>query len=215
MARAPSNRRSVGKTTAQAGRRAPNQLRIVGGRWRGLRIDFPDIEAIRPSPDRVRETLFNWLQTHISGARCLDLFAGSGALGIEALSRGASAVTFVDREPRVGRHLTQTLQRLGATGATVKTEDATRFLERTPAPFELVFLDPPFASTLLSSVFARLAQGWLAPEAHIYVECAADVPLPPLSSDWSVYRSKQAGQVGYHLLRVTTARIRSAEEVLP
>lgn len=215
MARVPSKRRAVGKTTAQAGRRPPNQLRIVGGRWRGLRIDFPEVEAIRPSPDRVRETLFNWLQTSISGARCLDLFAGSGALGIEALSRGASAVTFVDREPQVGRHLTQALQRLGATGATVKTEDAVRFLERTPQPFDLVFLDPPFASTLLQPVFARLPQGWLAPEAHIYVECRSDVPMPPLSPGWSVYRSKQAGQVGYHLLRVTTARIRSAEEVLP
>ena len=93
MPRAPSNRRPVGKTTA----REPNRLRIVGGRWRGRIIDFPAIEAIRPSPDRVRETLFNWLQQHIAGARCLDLFAGSGALGIEALSRGASAVTFVDR----------------------------------------------------------------------------------------------------------------------
>lgn len=215
MARVPSNRRPVGKTTAPAGRRPPHQLRIVGGRWRGMRIDFPDVDAIRPSPDRVRETLFNWLQTHISGARCLDLFAGSGALGIEALSRGASAVTFVDREPQVGRHLTQTLQRLGATGATVKTEDATRFLERTPEPFDLVFLDPPFASTLLRAVFARLPQGWLAPEAHIYVECPVDSSLPPLAAGWSVYRSKQAGQVGYHLLRVTTARIRSAEEVLP
>jgi 16S rRNA (guanine966-N2)-methyltransferase len=214
MARVPSNRRPVGKTPARAGR-SPNQLRIVGGRWRGMRIDFPDIQAIRPSPDRVRETLFNWLQTYIPGARCLDLFAGSGALGIEALSRGASAVTFVDREPQVGRHLTQTLQRLGAIGASVKTEDASRFLERTPQPFDVVFLDPPFASTLLPAVFARLPQGWLAPEAHIYVECPADVPLPPLSSGWSVYRSKQAGQVGYHLLRVTTAHIRSAEEVLP
>jgi 16S rRNA (guanine966-N2)-methyltransferase len=214
MPRAPSKRRPVGKTTAQAGE-APNRLRIVGGRWRGMRIDFPAIEAIRPSPDRVRETLFNWLQTHISGARCLDLFAGSGVLGIEALSRGASSVTFVDREPQVGRHLTQTLQRLGATDATVRTEDALRFLERAPQPFDVVFLDPPFASTLLQAVFAKLPQGWLAPDAHIYVECAADAPLPPLSPGWTVYRSKQAGQVGYHLLRVTTARIGSAEEVLP
>lgn len=214
MPRAPSKRRPVGKTTAPAGQ-APNRLRIVGGRWRGMRIDFPPIEAIRPSPDRVRETLFNWLQTHISGARCLDLFAGSGALGIEALSRGASAATFVEREPQVGRHLTQTLQRLGATGATVETQDALRFLERTPQLFDVVFLDPPFASPLLQAVFSKLPQGWLAPDAHIYVECRSDVPLPPLSPGWTVYRSKQAGQVGYHLLRVTTARIRSAEEVLP
>jgi 16S rRNA (guanine966-N2)-methyltransferase len=185
--------------------RQPNRLRIVGGRWRGTRIDFPAIAAIRPSPDRVRETLFNWLQTRIVGARCLDLFTGSGALGIEALSRGAAEVTFVDREPQVGRHITQTLQRLSATGATVQVEDATRFLGRAPSRFDVVFLDPPFASTLLQSVFDRLPQGWLAEDAYIYVECPADVTLPPLPTGWTVYRSKQAGQVGYHLLRATAA----------
>jgi 16S rRNA (guanine966-N2)-methyltransferase len=220
MARAPRNRRPVGKSTAPASNGPPNRLRIVGGRWRGMWIDFPAIDAIRPSPDRVRETLFNWLQQHIVGANCLDLFAGSGALGIEALSRGASAVTFVDREFQVGRHLTQTLQRLGATGATVETQDAVRYLERLPRPFDLVFLDPPFASTLLATVFAKLPRGWLAPDAHIYVECPAEVPLPPLPAAWTLYRSKQAGQVGYHLLRATGnelpgARIHSAEEVLP
>lgn len=219
MARVPRNRRPVGKTTAPAAG-PPSRLRIVGGQWRGMKIDFPAIEAIRPSPDRVRETLFNWLQQRILGANCLDLFAGSGALGIEALSRGASAVTFVDREPQVGRHLTQTLQRLGASGATVEIQDATRFLERTPQPFDVIFLDPPFASTLLTAVFAKLSRGWLARDAHIYVESAADTPLPPLAAGWSLYRSKQAGQVGYHLLRAAGgqapgARIHSAEEVLP
>lgn len=214
MARVPRNRRPVGKTTASGSQRPPHRLRIVGGRWRGMKIEVPAIEAIRPSPDRVRETLFNWLQQHIVGARCLDLFAGSGALGLEALSRGASAVTFVDREPRVARHLAQTLQRLGAPGASVETEDAVRYLERAPQPFDVVFLDPPFASTLLPPVFAALTRGWLAPGAHIYVECPADVPLPPLSAGWTVFRSKQAGQVGYHLLRAASARIVSAEEVL-
>lgn len=192
----------VSKKTASS---APNRLRIVGGRWRGMRIDFPAIEAIRPSPDRVRETLFNWLQAQIVGARCLDLFAGSGALGIEALSRGAAAATFVDREPQVGKHLTQTLQRLGAIGASVQVEDAARFLNRPPQPFDVVFLDPPFASALLQTAFTKLPQGWLAPEAHIYVECPADTPLPPLPAGWMVYRSKQAGQVGYHLLRAAAA----------
>jgi 16S rRNA (guanine966-N2)-methyltransferase len=185
--------------------RLPNRLRIVGGRWRGTRVDFPPIAAIRPSPDRVRETLFNWLQTRIVGARCLDLFAGSGALGIEALSRGAAEVTFVDREPQVGRHITQTLQRLSATGATVQVEDAARFLGRTPQPFDVVFLDPPFASVLLQAAFDRLPHGWLTDDAYIYVECPADVPLPALPVGWTVYRSKQAGQVGYHLLRATAA----------
>ena len=186
--------------------RLPNRLRIVGGRWRGSRIDFPAIDAIRPSPDRVRETLFNWLQTRIVGARCLDLFAGSGALGIEALSRGAAEVTFVDREPQIGRHITQTLQRLGSIGATVQVEDAARFLGRAPSRFDVVFLDPPFASALLQIAFDKLPQGWLADDAYIYVECPADVPLPPLPTGWTVYRSKQAGQVGYHLLRATAAR---------
>lgn len=197
MARTPS------KNSALA--RQPNRLRIVGGRWRGIRIDFPAIEAIRPSPDRVRETLFNWLQTRIVGARCLDLFAGSGALGIEALSRGAAEVTFVDREPQVGRHIAQTLQRLSAVGATVQVEDAARFLARAPRPYDVVFLDPPFASTLLQAAFEKLPQGWLADDAYVYVECPADVPLPALPAGWTVYRSKQAGQVGYHLLRATAA----------
>ena len=200
----------VSKKTAPS---APHRLRIVGGRWRGMRIDFPPIEAIRPSPDRVRETLFNWLQAQIVGTRCLDLFAGSGALGIEALSRGAAAVTFVDREPQIGRHLTQTLERLGATGASVQVEDAARFLNRLPQPFDVVFLDPPFASALLQTAFTRLPHGWLAPEAHIYVECPADAPLPPLPAGWMVYRSKQAGQVGYHLLRAAAARTQSAADV--
>src|SRR5687768_11708252 len=207
MSRAPSKNSAVGKRPATpASNRPPNRLRIVGGRWRGTRIDFPAIEAIRPSPDRVRETLFNWLQIRIAGARCLDLFAGSGALGIEALSRGAVEVTFVDREPQVGRHITQTLQRLSATGATVQVEDATRFLARPPRPFDVVFLDPPFASTLLQAAFDRLPQGWLADDAYIYVECPADVPLPALPAGWTLYRSKQAGQVGYHLLRATAVR---------
>jgi 16S rRNA (guanine966-N2)-methyltransferase len=196
--------RTSSKNSAVA--RQPNRLRIVGGRWRGMRIDFPAIEAIRPSPDRVRETLFNWLQTRIVGTRCLDLFAGSGALGIEALSRGAAEVTFVDREPQVGRHITQALQRLNATGATVQVEDAARFLGRAPQPFDVVFLDPPFASALLQAAFEKLPRGWLANDAYIYVECPADVPLPSLPMGWTVYRSKQAGQVGYHLLRATAAR---------
>jgi 16S rRNA (guanine966-N2)-methyltransferase len=197
MPRTPSKNNAVA--------RQPNRLRIVGGRWRGIRIDFPPIEAIRPSPDRVRETLFNWLQTRVAGARCLDLFAGSGALGIEALSRGAAEVTFVDREPQVGRHITKTLQRLSATGATVQVEDAARFLGRAPRPFDVVFLDPPFASALLQAAFDQLPKGWLADDAYIYVECPADVPLPALPAGWIVYRSKQAGQVGYHLLRATAA----------
>jgi 16S rRNA (guanine966-N2)-methyltransferase len=188
-----------------------NRLRIIGGRWRGSRIVFPPLAAIRPSPDRVRETLFNWLQQKIVGARCLDLFAGSGALGLEALSRGAAHVTFVDREPQVGRHLAQTLERLGSRDATVVIEDAQRFLLRPAQPFDIVFLDPPFASTELEPITNRLQQGWLAAGAHIYVECPADRSLSTLPAQWLVHRTKQAGQVGYHLLRASE----SAKEVPP
>jgi 16S rRNA (guanine966-N2)-methyltransferase len=193
--------RSVGKRTAQPRASAPNRLRIIGGRWRGTRIVFPPLAAIRPSPDRVRETLFNWLQQQIVGARCLDLFAGSGALGLEALSRGAAHVTFVDSEPQVGRHLAQTLERLRSSDATVIVEDARQFLRGQPSAFDIVFLDPPFAAGLLDSVCGQLEHGWLTPGAHIYVECPAERSLAALPARWAVQRTKRAGQVGYHLLR--------------
>jgi 16S rRNA (guanine966-N2)-methyltransferase len=182
--------------------RTANRLRIIGGRWRGSRIVFPPLAAIRPSPDRVRETLFNWLQQPIVGARCLDLFAGSGALGLEALSRGAAHVTFVDREPQIGRHLLQTLERLGSRDATVVVEDALRFLSRPAQLFDIVFLDPPFDSGVLDQAGGRL-QDWLTPGAYIYVECPADRSLATLPVQWRVQRTKRAGQVGYHLLRAS------------
>src|SRR4051812_13761804 len=119
-------------------------LRIIGGTWRGRRLRFPPQEEIRPTPDRVRETLFNWLGTHVVGARCLDLFAGSGALGLEALSRGAAHVTFVERDAVAARELRARLTEWGAVGAQVEQMEAMRFLGGTPQPFEIVFLDPPF-----------------------------------------------------------------------
>jgi 16S rRNA (guanine966-N2)-methyltransferase len=203
--------RTVGKKTAQkSASQGPNRLRIIGGRWRGSRIVFPPLAAIRPSPDRVRETLFNWLQQPIVGARCLDLFAGSGALGLEALSRGAVHVTFVDREPQIGRHLSQTLERLGSRDATVVVEDAQCFLSRPAQPFDIVFLDPPFDSGALEQVGGRL-QGWLAPGGYVYVECPAERSLAILPAHWAVQRTKRAGQVGYHLLRASDP----AKEVPP
>lgn len=191
----------------------PNRLRIVGGRWRGLRIDFPPIEAIRPTPDRVRETLFNWLQQRIVGSVCLDLFAGSGALGIEALSRGAAHVTFVERDARIARHLGATLERLHATGAQIVTRDALAFLAEPASAarrFDIVFLDPPFAAPILPEVFARLTPH-LASAAYVYVECPARVALPALPPGWSIHRAKRAGEVGYHLLKTATST--AAEEL--
>lgn len=199
--------RAEEKKPARSAPSAAHRLRIVGGRWRGRRIDFPAIAAIRPTPDRVRETLFNWLQHSIVGARCLDLFAGSGALGLEALSRGASHVTFVDRERRIGQHLKQALERFEATNAEVIVSEAARFLGRPPAPYDIVFLDPPFAADELPQTFRSLAAGWVRPGAFIYVECSAHAPLAALPEGWTIYRSKRAGQVGYHLLRAAVARV--------
>lgn len=194
--------RSAGAASSKA---LPSRVRIIGGQWRGVRIDFPPLPALRPSPDRVRETLFNWLRAPIPGARCLDLFTGSGVIGIEALSRGAAHVDFVDSESAVIRHLRDTLQRLKTTQGFVHHADALRYLAGTPSRYDVVFLDPPYASEVLLQACNALARGWLAEGAHLYLECAADKPLPVLPPGWQVLRSKRAGQVGYHLLRAGQA----------
>jgi 16S rRNA (guanine966-N2)-methyltransferase len=175
-------------------------LRIIGGAWRGRRLRFPPSPEIRPTPDRVRETLFNWLAARVPGARCLDLFAGSGALGLEALSRGAAHVTFVERHPAAAREIAARLDEWGARTGVVEQTDALDFLNATPTePFDIAFLDPPFASPLLAKAVARLEQGWLADDALVYVECPAASPAPPVPSRWRPLKAKQAGEVGYHL----------------
>jgi 16S rRNA (guanine966-N2)-methyltransferase len=181
-------------------------LRIIGGTWRGRTWRFPEGD-IRPTPDRVRETLFNWLMPTIVGARCLDLFAGSGALGLEALSRGAARVVFVEQAPTPARELRQTLAQWGgerAAAGHVRVAEASAYLAGTPELFDVVFLDPPFAGELLGQVAARLeSDAWLAPGALIYAECAAREGLPPLPTRWMVAKAGRAGEVGYHLLRRT------------
>ena len=192
------------KLVSQRPNQLPNKLRIIGGRWRGVAITFPPKSALRPTPDRVRETLFNWLQPVIVGSRCLDLFAGSGALGFEALSRGAREVISVDSDREIARHLHATAAKLRADGFEVFESDALKFLSASHDRFDVVFLDPPYAATLLPDVLQRLNSGLLSPGALIYVEAAADSGLPPLPPGWSVHRSKSAGQVGYHLLRASS-----------
>lgn len=162
---------------------------------------FPPSPEIRPTPDRVRETLFNWISPRLPGARCLDLFAGSGALGLESLSRGAAHVTFVERDAAAVRELRARLSEWGASGARVEQADALRLLGEAGESFDIVFLDPPFESDLLTSAASLLERGnWLAPGAAIYIECAARNGLPPLPPTWTVTKAKQAGEVGYHLL---------------
>ena len=190
----------------QSGKAGSRELRIIGGSWRGRRLRFPSGPEIRPTPDRVRETLFNWLATRIAGSRCLDLFAGSGALGLEALSRGASHVTFVERDGVAAREIRARASEWGATGAVVEQSDALRFLSSVPpcVPYDIIFLDPPFAAGLLGQAAAALEERrWLAAQARIYVECAAREGLPQLPPSWSLLKAKRAGEVGYHLLTRT------------
>jgi 16S rRNA (guanine966-N2)-methyltransferase len=175
-------------------------LRIIGGAWRGRRLRFPDAAGIRPTPDRVRETLFNWLGGRVIGARCLDLFAGSGALGLEVLSRGAAYVQFVEQDRVSARELARLLGDWGAENASVRRADALGVLAGPPEPFDLVFLDPPFESDLGIRAAERLeGGGWLAERALIYVECAARAGLPSVPERWALLKSKRAGEVGYHL----------------
>jgi 16S rRNA (guanine966-N2)-methyltransferase len=191
-----------GTRAAAAIRRAGRArvLRIIGGSWRGRKLRFPASAAIRPTPDRVRETLFNWLGTATPGARCLDLFAGSGALGLEALSRGAAHVTFVEHDAAVAAALRARLEEWQATDALVERTDALHYLSGAVRPFDIVFLDPPFASDLASRAAARLEERhWLKPGARIYLECAARDGLPSLPRSWRPLKTKQAGEVGYHL----------------
>lgn len=181
---------------------APGVLRVIGGEWRGRKIRFPPVAAIRPTPDRVRETLFNWLQGVVAGSRCLDLYAGSGALGLEALSRGAGEVVFVDRDPAVARHLVSTLQSLDGGRGRVVCSDAGLYLASPGRAFDIVFLDPPFAEPVLADTCRAIeAGGWLAPGGHVYLEAPAAAGPPPLPAGWALLRSKQAGEVGYHLAR--------------
>lgn len=200
MIRASKSRGDTQKRAAPARGAQSRVIRIIGGTWRGRRFRFADVADIRPTPDRVRETLFNWLGTRVIGARCLDLFAGSGALGLEALSRGAASAVLVEQNNVAARSLTELIATLDAKNARVEREDAFRFLGRAPTPFDIVFLDPPFAAGLLSRAAELLErQGWLAPDALIYVESSAREPLPALPASWQPLKAKQAGEVGYHL----------------
>jgi 16S rRNA (guanine966-N2)-methyltransferase len=177
------------------------RLRIIAGIWRGRKLAFAPVAGLRPTPDRVRETLFNWLGTAVHGARCLDLFAGSGALGLEAASRGATEVVLVDVDPLVARTLRQQLRLLHAHQVQVVQADCERYLRGAPEVFDLVFLDPPFHSGMLPVCLQLLErEGWLAPAAWIYIETERALELP-LPSNWSAYRSKTTGQVSYQLVR--------------
>lgn len=185
---------------AKAGR-PPGKVRIIGGRWRGTRLDVADTAGLRPSADRVRETLFNWLQPVLPGARVLDLFAGSGALGLEALSRGAREAFLVERDPKLAESLQATVARLKAQDeARVVRADALAFL-RAPlhGRFDIVFVDPPFAGSLWNGAVDALAP-WLAAQAWLYLESPAEAGIEP-GPGWSPHREGRTREVRYALYR--------------
>ncbi|GLQ50135.1 16S rRNA (guanine(966)-N(2))-methyltransferase RsmD [Dyella flava] len=180
---------------------ASGRIRIIGGHLRNSRLNVPDLPGLRPTPERVRETLFNWLAPTIAGVQALDLCAGTGALGIEALSRGAETVQFVEPDASAADALRDNLSRLKAHGGEVASVDAVRFLQRTPQRFGLVFLDPPFALQLWAPLTRTLEEGgWLAAAAQIYVESPRG-QAPAVPANWALHREGHAGEVRYALYR--------------
>ncbi|RMF16570.1 MAG: 16S rRNA (guanine(966)-N(2))-methyltransferase RsmD [Gammaproteobacteria bacterium] len=182
-------------------------LRIIGGKYRGRKLTFPVVDGVRPTPDRVRETLFNWLMHAVPGSRCLDLFSGSGALGLEALSRGACQVTLVERSATLARYLEQTAGMLNPEAQlhVVQADVASWLAAGAASPYDILFMDPPFRQGWLPRLLPLLEQGgWVAPGAWIYIEHETDCPVP-LPSNWQIHREKVAGQVCSTLCRAGDA----------
>lgn len=176
------------------------QVRIIAGKWRGRRLTVPDVKDLRPTPDRVRETLFNWLAAYLPGSRCLDLYAGSGALGFEALSRGAAQVVMVDQSAVVVKRLQEEIVQFGAVNAQVYCASVPNQLQTVQQPFDIVFLDPPYQEGLLLPCCHYLeAHAYLAESAHIYLESHQLVNESDLPAGWTIIKSGKAGQVFYHL----------------
>lgn len=199
--------RQTPRRNSRASSAPTSTLRIVGGQWRGRKIPFPAIDGLRPTPDRMRETLFNWLQSSIPGAHCLDLYTGSGALGLEALSRGAASCTFVDRDSQVIRQLNDNLKLLGCRDGETVQASADQWLTMQHGdhrrPFDIVFMDPPFRQDRVASDCATLvANGLLAAGAIVYVETESELSDPGVPVAWHEHRHKKAGQVSSRLFYI-------------
>jgi len=189
-------------TASNAGRAAPgrrNRVRIIAGTWRSRVVHFPDSPGLRPTPDRVRETLFNWLGQYLDGLACLDLFAGSGALGFEALSRGAKRVVMVEQDRATARALRESAAALEAGSAQIVESEALRFLETSGERFDIAFVDPPYASQLVHAVLERMPPH-LNPGARVYAESADPIELP---APWRAVRADRAGAVHFGLYEWT------------
>ena len=181
----------------------PGRLRIVAGKWRSRLLDIADVPGLRPTSERIRETLFNWLAPTIHGARCLDLFAGTGALGLEALSRGARSAVLVEKSAAAVATLRKNCQALGADGAQIRQRNALDYVRENPeGPFDLVFLDPPFGAGLNEELCRLLEERKvISSGAQVYIEQDRSTPEPALPSNWRVKKNETAGNVRYMLVQ--------------
>ncbi|CAQ85818.1 MULTISPECIES: 16S rRNA (guanine(966)-N(2))-methyltransferase [Photorhabdus] len=176
------------------------QIRIIGGKWRSRKLPVLNSPGLRPTTDRVRETLFNWLAPVIQEARCLDCYAGSGALGLEALSRYAAQATFIEYERNVAKQLSANLALLNAKNAEITNDSALNYLSQPGTPYNVIFLDPPFRQGMLAETIKLLEQyGWLADKSWIYVEAESESAAADVPANWQLHREKVAGQVAYRL----------------
>ncbi|MGQ7273356.1 16S rRNA (guanine(966)-N(2))-methyltransferase RsmD [Marinobacter sp. V034] len=202
--KSPSRPSKISSRRPTAGQADSGELRIIGGQWRSRTLTFPAVGGVRPTPSRVRETLFNWLMPVVPGARCIDLFAGSGVLGLEALSRGAEQVEFVDHTRPLTDALSANLKTLRCTDASVKCQDILAYLGQKPAQAaDIVMMDPPFRQNWLSRLLPLIRDnGWVSSDSWVYIEHESELQSVPAPENWQLHREKTAGQVCYRLYRV-------------
>lgn len=182
--------------------RGKGEIRIIAGQWRGRKLPVLDKEGLRPTTDRIKETVFNWLMPYILDSRCLDCFAGSGSLGIEALSRQAKYVQFFELDKQVAKQLEANLIRLQTQSGKVQQGDSLQYLKEgnQDAPYELVFLNPPFNKALLQPAIQQLEDGnWIAQNSLIYIEKERSLDKLELPPHWELLKHKQAGEVSFSL----------------
>jgi len=188
--------KSRAKSNSQA---KSGNIRIIAGKYRGRKLTVLDVEGLRPTTDRVKETVFNWLMPYITDAKCLDCFAGSGGLGFEALSRGAKQVTFLELNKKAAQQLKLNLQTLQAQHGEVVNTDSLHYLNSITQQVDIAFIDPPFRQDLLTDTITKLSQGWLAENALIYIEAEREAKITNLPKNWQLLKEKIAGQVAYRL----------------
>ncbi|OGT22726.1 MAG: 16S rRNA (guanine(966)-N(2))-methyltransferase RsmD [Gammaproteobacteria bacterium RIFCSPHIGHO2_02_FULL_42_13] len=182
-----------------------NQVKIMAGKWRGRNIKFPTSDGLRPTANRTRETLFNWLAPVINHINCLELFAGSGSLGFESLSRGAGHVVMIDTSTEAVQQLKETAKTLNAENLTIHQMTAEQYIQTSKEKFDLVFIDPPFSSNLVEPICHLLdKQDLLNPNAYIYIETQKKLSPPTVPASWQILKAKIAGQVAYYLIKKNT-----------